>query len=284
MQPPEQVSSHATGPADDPAAYVGSIPEHYHRHAGPFLFDPYARELASRAAAPAPERLLETACGTGIATRRLRDALPEARLTATDLNEPMLAVARRTVGPGAGVRFQRADMTRLPFPDADFDALVCQFGLMFVPDKPAAAREARRVLRPGGRVLMATWRSLEHNPPIRLAHETVCALFPQEPPTFYRTQTGFGAPEFMTELLDGAGFEDIRTEVLSMRASAPGARQVALGLIEGFPVVDFIRARSPALVRVAVDQLTRALAERFGDAPVEATLQALVTTAAAPAV
>src|SRR5438128_71860 len=96
-------------PAGDPQAYVGTIPEHYHRGVGAFLFEPYAQELAARAAALAPERVLETACGTGILTRNLVEALPDARLLATDLNEPMMAVARRTVGASAPVRFERAD-------------------------------------------------------------------------------------------------------------------------------------------------------------------------------
>jgi len=274
---------HPLQSADDHAAYVGTIPENYHRGVGSFLFDPYAQELARRAEALAPDRLLETACGTGIATRRLREALPpQVELVATDLHEPMLAVARRTVRSRGQVRFQQADMTALPFDGAGFDALVCQFGLMFVPDKPAAAREARRVLRPGGQVLMATWRSLAHNEPIRLAHETVSRLFPYDPPRFYLIQTGFGEPEYMRRLLANAGFVEISTEVVEKRTSAPSAVEVAVGLIEGFPIVDYIRARDPSLVPVAVAELARAFVAHFGDHPMAGTVEALITTATAP--
>jgi ubiquinone/menaquinone biosynthesis C-methylase UbiE len=267
----------------DHAAYVGAIPQHYHRGVGSFLFDPYAQELSARIAALAPRRVLETACGTGILTRRLREALPaEARLFSTDLNEPMLAVARQTVGAGANVEWAQADMTRLPFGDGEFDAVVCQFGLMFVPDKPAAAREARRVLRRGGRFLLSTWRSTTHNVAIRLAHETVTALFPKEQPRFYLTQTGHGEPQPITQLLVDAGFVDVRAEPVEKRSTFASSREVAIGLIQGFPIVDFIKAHDPALIQVAVDRLTQALDQQFGPAPVTARIEALVASATAP--
>ncbi|HEX8111755.1 MAG TPA: class I SAM-dependent methyltransferase [Kofleriaceae bacterium] len=91
-------------------------------------------------------------------------------MAASDLNEPMLAVARHTVGATADVAWARANMCDLQFGDAGFDAVVCQFGLMFVSDKLAAVREARRVLRPGGSFLVTTWAPLDRNPIIDLAH------------------------------------------------------------------------------------------------------------------
>lgn len=264
-------------------AYVGAIPENYHGGVGPFLFDPHAQEVSARIAALSPRRVLETACGTGILTRRLREALPgEAELVATDLNEPMLAVARRSVGPDANVKWAQADMTQLRIGSGEFDVMVCQFGLMFVPNKPAAAREALRVLKPGGRLLLATWRSLAENAAIRLAHETVSALFPSESPKFYLTQTGHGDIEEITRLLAGAGFLDVRAEVVQKQSTLKNMREVAVGLIEGFPIVDFIKARDPALVPVAVDTLTKALGKHFGEAPVVAPISALVTVATAP--
>jgi SAM-dependent methyltransferase len=268
---------------DNHAAYIGTIPENYHHGAGPFLFEPYAQELSARIAALKPKRVLETACGTGILTRRLREALgPEAHLIATDLNEPMLAVAKRTVGAGANVEWAQADMTQLRFRSGEFDAVACQFGLMFVPDKPAAAREALRVLKPGGRLIMATWRSLEENVAIRLAHETVLSLFPGEQPGFYLTQTGHGDAEKITHLLGHAGFVDIRAEAVQKQGVTTSARELAVGLIEGFPIAGFIKARDPARVPVAIDALTKSLSKHLGEAPVKGPISALVTTATAP--
>jgi SAM-dependent methyltransferase len=194
----------------------------------------------------------------------------------------MLAVAKRTIGPGANVEWVQADMTQLRFRNGEFDVVACQFGIMFVPDKPAAAREALRVLKPGGRLLMATWRSLAENVAIRLAHETVLSLFPGEQPGFYLTQTGHGDADNITYLLGSAGFSDICTEVVQKQGVITSARELAVGLIEGFPMVDFIRARDPARLPVAIDVLTKALSQHLGEVPVKAPISALVITATAP--
>jgi ubiquinone/menaquinone biosynthesis C-methylase UbiE len=137
--------------SDNAANFVGSIPEHYDRALGPVIFADFAHEMARQAAASAPQRVLETCAGTGIVTRRLRDRLPaDTKLTVTDLNPPMLEVARAKFTAGEAVEFQPADATALPFPDQSFDAVVCQFGVMFFPDKAKSYREAFRVLKPGG--------------------------------------------------------------------------------------------------------------------------------------
>jgi SAM-dependent methyltransferase len=150
------------------------LPWHYDADLGPVIFTPYAVDIARRAAADAPARVLETACGTGIVTRALLDALPPGTvLTATDLNAELLDNARRKCRPDETVSFQPADATALPFPDGSFDTLVCQFGVMFYPDKDKGYREALRVLVPGGRYLFSVWDAHRHNPWAHLAHETV---------------------------------------------------------------------------------------------------------------
>jgi ubiquinone/menaquinone biosynthesis C-methylase UbiE len=167
------------------AIFAGSIPALYDRCLGPLLFVPYARDLAARAAALRPGRVLETAAGTGIVTEALAGALPEAEITATDLNQAMLDIAAAR-GLPAPVDFQPADAQALPFPDGRFDLVLCQFGAMFFPDRVRAYGEARRVLAHGGRFLFNVWDSLAHNPVSELLGDTVAALFPDEPPTFYR--------------------------------------------------------------------------------------------------
>ena len=128
----------------NPTAFTGSIPEIYHRCLGPLLFEPYAKDLAARLRAvklPPNPRILELACGTGIVTRELLSSLPSAHITATDLNEAMLDIARKQLGPAAAdprLRFQQADACKLPFPDRSFDVIVCQYGMMFFSDKPGA--------------------------------------------------------------------------------------------------------------------------------------------------
>jgi len=176
---------------DNAAGFVGGIPDHYDRGLGPMIFADYAADIARRVVASGPSRVLETASGTGIVTRRLRDCLrPGARLTATDLNPPMLAVARGKFRPGEQVEFRPADATALPFPDGAFDAVACQFGVMFFPDKDRSYREARRVLAPGGRYVFSVWDSHRHNPFGRIADEIARGFFPADPPPFYRVPFG----------------------------------------------------------------------------------------------
>jgi len=172
--------------SDRATDFTGSIPQFYDHGLGPVFFTDFADDIARRAAPLAPMRVLEIAAGTGIVTRRLRDLLPRAHLIATDLNPPMLEVARQKFRPGEAVEFQPADATALPFPDASFDAVVCQFGVMFFPDKDKGHREARRVLVSGGRYLFSVWDSHRHNPIGWLITDILARFFPQDPPQFYQ--------------------------------------------------------------------------------------------------
>ena len=169
---------------DQSAGFVGTIPQHYDRHLGPVIFVDYAAAMAKLVAAAKPGRVLETAAGTGIVTRTLRDALPpDTSLTATDLNPPMLEVARAKFEAQERVSFEPADATALPFADGSFDAMVCQFGVMFFPDKARGYREAYRVLAPGGRYFFSVWDAHRHNPYGQVALDTVTKFFPNDPPT-----------------------------------------------------------------------------------------------------
>ena len=117
--------------------------------------------------------LLELACGTGILTRVLRTYLPpRVKLIATDLNEPMFRQASAKFGKGERVRWLEADACDLPFDDRKFEAVMCQFGIMFVPDKALAAREAYRVLKYDGVFLFNVWDAMKHNKLGELAHRT----------------------------------------------------------------------------------------------------------------
>ena len=164
------------------AAFIGSIPEDYDRHLGPVLFDKYASDLAARLNLRQSAAVLELACGTGIVTRRLRDRLgPTARLVSTDLNEAMLDYAARKLGPEAAVEWQRADASDLPFDDQSFDAVVCQFGLMFFPDKARAVCETYRVLKSGGTFIFSVWDAIESNDLPHIAHGIISEFFEENP-------------------------------------------------------------------------------------------------------
>src|SRR5947209_7782338 len=190
--------------------FAGSIPAMYDRYVVPLLFRPYAQATAERAKAFAPARILETAAGTGVATQALREALPNAEIVATDLNAPMLEQAAQRVSAG-NVRFEHADALNLPFDDDSFDLVVCQFGVMFFPDKVKANSEARRVLRDGGRYLLVVWDSVDRNLATKAAGAAVAAIFPDNPGAFYeRMPFRYHQREWIERDLRDAGFSQIQ--------------------------------------------------------------------------
>jgi ubiquinone/menaquinone biosynthesis C-methylase UbiE len=263
--------------SDRATDFTGSIPQFYDHGLGPVFFTDFADDIARRAAASAPMRILEIAAGTGIVTRRLRDLLRrEARLIATDLNAPMLEVARGKFRPDETVEFQPADATALPFPDTKFDAVVCQFGVMFFPDKDKGHREAHRVLVRGGRYLFSVWDSHQHNPIGRLITEIMAEFFPHDPPQFYQVPFSYHRIDPIKDSLEAAGFSDLRIAVLSLKKTVPDVATYARALVLGNPLVDQIRARGSVDPERVIEVLADALPREFGTDPVRVPLQAIV--------
>src|SRR6266513_3992682 len=222
---------------DEHEQFSGAIPAAYDRYLGPMLFQPYAEDLAARLQVAKNGSVLELACGTGIVTRAVRTGLPSTvKLTATDLNEPMFRRAAAKFAEGEAVQWLQADACSLPFGDRLFDAVVCQFGIMFVPDKALAVREAHRVLKPDGLFLFNVWDAMEHNELGRLTHQTISSHFDKDAPAFYEVPFGYHDQDEIKRVLKGAGFQEIKTEVVSKVGAANRAEDAATGLVQGNPV------------------------------------------------
>ena len=265
------------------AKFTGSIPELYERYLVPLLFEPYAEDLARRLSDLKRGTLVEVAAGTGVVTRALRRALPsEVRIVATDLNEAMLKVAASHVN-APGIDFQQADAQKLPFADGSADAIVCQFGMMFVPDKSAAQREAARVLAPGGRFVFNVWDRLANNLVSLVVTRAVEGLYPQDPPRFFeRTPFGYFDAAAIRAELQVAGFQRIEIDTVPQVSQAPSAEHVAIGLCQGTPLRGEIEARNPEGLAAATAAATSALQARFGAGPFENRMSALIVTAYRP--
>ena len=261
--------------------FGGSIPELYDSHLVPLIFEPYASDLARRVAALGPSRVLETAAGTGVVTRALAAALPaQVELVATDLNPPMLKRAA-AIGTHRPVTWQQADAMQLPFGDASFDIVVCQFGVMFFPDKVHALSEARRVLRPGGTLLFNAWDRIEENEFADVVTQALAGLFPADPPRFMaRTPHGYFDTAAIARDLAVAGFNTPRIETLAARSRAASALVPAIAYCQGTPLRNEIEARSGASLAQATAVSAAAITERFGSGPVDAKIQAHVVSAA----
>lgn len=261
--------------ANSDSQFAGSIPEIYDRYLGPVIFQPYADDLARRVAAREPQAVLETAAGTGIVTRAMAEALPAgAAITATDLNQPMLDYAARKT-PSTRVSWRQADALYLPFDDGSFDAVVCQFGAMFFPDKPAAYREARRVLKPHGAFLFNVWGPIARNEFADVITQAVAALFPDDPPSFLpRIPYGYHDVAVIQRELESAGFSSVKIETLDVQGAAQSARHPAIGFCQGTPLRNEIEARDPARLNEATEAAAAALAARFGSGAIRGNLQA----------
>lgn len=262
------------------AAFKGSIPIVYEQYLGPLLFEPFAEDLAARVKDIAPGRILETAAGTGIVTRALAKTLPhQVQIVATDLNQAMLDLAQTKL-QASNVRWQQADAQSLPFEDAGFDAVACQFGAMFFPDKLAAYREALRVLKPGGHFLFNVWNSLDYNPVSRMVAEAVAKALPEDPPRFIeRVPFGYYDPDRVRGEIQQAGFENVDIVVVEKVTRAPSPLEPATGLCQGTPMRAEIEARAPGRLEEITAKVTEALASQFGLSSFENRMSALVVEA-----
>jgi ubiquinone/menaquinone biosynthesis C-methylase UbiE len=224
--------------------FVGDIPANYDNGLGPVIFEDYAHDISERAAGLAPSTVLELAAGTGIVSRKLRDKLPATTsMTVTDLNPPMLEVARTKLEGRDNVIIQPADAMALPFADDSFDLVVCQFGVMFFPDKVASYREALRVLRPGGTYLFNAWGTNDENPFSAIAQNLSEELFPDDPPGFYRVPFSYADPARVIADIELAGFTDIDHQTIEIQKSIRDLEAFARGVAFGNPIYDEILSR-----------------------------------------
>ena len=267
--------------AETDKVFAGSIPEIYDRFLVPLIFEPYALDLAGRIAAAAPHHVLETAAGTGVLTRATVPQLSEsARMVATDLNPPMLDRAKTRQASDRRLTWQQADALKLPFEDRSFDVVACQFGVMFFPDKVQGYREARRMLKPGGRFMFNVWDKISENEFADVVTDTLAAIFPHDPPRFMaRTPHGYHDPDKIRDELKAAGFARVAIDAKDSQSRASSPRHPAVAYCQGTPLRNEIEARDASRLDEATSNAADAIARRFGTGAVEGRIRAFVVTA-----
>jgi ubiquinone/menaquinone biosynthesis C-methylase UbiE len=264
--------------AETDKLFVGSIPEIYDRYLVPLIFDAYALDLAERLAKIGAQRVLETAAGTGVVTRAIASRLPaQARIVATDLNQPMLDHAKARQSHDDRIEWKQADALALPFKDQCFDVVVCQFGVMFFPDKVQAYKEARRVLKPGGCFLFSVWDRISENEFADVVTQALAAVFPHDPPRFLaRTPHGYHDVERIRAELNAAGFSDISVDAVEHRSKASSPSDPAIAYCQGTPLRNEIEARDASRLQEATKLAADAVARRFGTGAVDSRIRAFV--------
>lgn len=262
-------------------AFAGSIPQLYEQYFVPLIFEQYARDMARRAVSLAPSSVLELAAGTGAVTRQLADQLPPSvPIVSTDLNQAMLDQAIH-VGTSRSVTWQQADASTLPFADNTFDVVVCQFGVMFFPDKAAAFAEARRVLRPSGTFLFSVWDRIEDNEFADCVTQAMSRLFPSDPPRFMaRLPHGYHDQAAISRALGDGGFTGAHVfDTVAFQSQAESARVVAIAYCQGTPLRNELEERNASILDEATDLAACALEARFGGGHVSGKIQAHIVSA-----
>jgi ubiquinone/menaquinone biosynthesis C-methylase UbiE len=260
--------------------FAGSIPEIYERLLVPLIFEPYAADLADRVAKSSSRTILETAAGTGVVTRAMAANLPRnARIVATDLNQPMLDVAQEELKSDR-VRFQQADAQQLPFEDGSFDLVVCQFGAMFFPDKVNGHAEAYRALRSGGHYLLAIWDAIGRNALSDVTQRALIDLFPEDPPTFLCDGPfGYSDPARIESDLHDAGFQTVEIETVELSSRSASAYDAASALCYGTPMSVELEDREPGSLDRAFEEVERSLRRFEGANGIDAPMSAHIVTA-----
>jgi ubiquinone/menaquinone biosynthesis C-methylase UbiE len=252
----------------------------YEANLVPLIFTAYATDLAARVRSLNPDSVLEVACGTGVVTRALSATLARhCAIVATDLNQAMVEHGKQ-IGTDNPVTWRQADAMALPYSDGTFDLVVCQFGVMFFPDRVRAYREIRRVLRPGGSFLFNIWNGIAANEFAHVVSDAAGALFPADPPDFLsRTPHGHGSTAQIESDLSAAGFSAIEFHQRDDVSTAATPDLAAVAYCHGTPLRHEIEARDPIGLARVTAAATQALRERFGNGPISGRISAVVVVA-----
>ena len=240
----------------------GSVWDRYERDLVPAIFGTWVNDLVELAHLQGGERVLDVACGTGVVARGVRQALGDAGIVAgSDINRDMLEVARAAAGPLA-IEWRQADACALPFADSDFDVVMCQQGLQFVPDRAVALGEMFRVLTTGGRAVVAVWSPIERSPGFgALADAIERSIGAEAAGGLRRGPFGYGSSEKLEGELAAAGFRDVRVQTRQKAVRFPSSDEFVLRYAMGSPLAPAFSSASDEVRMQVITEVSTALEE-----------------------
>jgi ubiquinone/menaquinone biosynthesis C-methylase UbiE len=258
--------------------FTSADAENYDFYLGPVIFEPYGEYMAAHINTAGLSRVLELASGTGRVTRHLRKALPAGvELWATDLSSDMLDIARRELGED-GINFKAEDIQHLSFADNTFDLAVCQFGMMFLPDKQQGFNEIFRVLKPGGKLMCFTWDSTLNNPLFRLLiNELMLPHFEDEDHARFFTPFSLHNPQQLRDWMKNAGFKDIVVDTINLTSGIASVEHLETGVFRKHPLGKAVFDKDPSAFETVAQQFRDGIVEQWGDGAIAFPLSALIT-------
>lgn len=263
--------------------FSGARASNYDNYLGPFLFEPYGKEMASRVPAININSVLELASGTGRVTRHLREHLPASiKLIATDLSPDMLEVNKSKFTNSEGVEFAVADMQNLPFESNKFDVVVCQFGMMFPPDKQKAFDEAYRVLKPGGLFLFSTWEKTDRVEIFSLVYKHILPFFAGEDPARFLIPYSLHDVNQLKNFLIKSNFSSSKIERVVLKGISASANDLVKGFFTTHSMGQEVAERDAKAFESIAQRMEKEIIERFSDKPVVCELAAFFGSGVKP--
>lgn len=252
-----------TNPQKDQPVFSGVVAENYERYFSPMFFKVPAKDLVSRIPGE-PGAILELACGTGQVTRLLKEKFPNAKITATDINPDMISAAKKAMNGGEGIEWKIMDAQEISSADNTYDVIVCQFGVMFFPDKAKSMLDAHRVLKPGGKYIFSSWDRIENQRVAEITRDIVLSYFKDDPPTFFNVPFSMYEPPLMEGLLKDAGFKDVSVKNVHLEGRSANPEEAAIAFTMGNPIYFAICERDESKLPEIRSDVQKKFTQEFG--------------------